>query len=380
MRDIIKFLSYVKQFAKSSEEVICFISEVPLDDRNGAGVRVVNSYFSNLNKSVKYISIYLRDDLSFSDNQHAYFKFKKTGIINGILFLVLAELFLLKSKKINAVILPNGKDDIFLGTLFALSRKFNSITWIMDDCLAPLEKTSFFNRLVAKLFLKFSDKVIVISEGMKRAYQQRYQITVDAILGKYIEEKQFNWSKANRKIKTDSKIKIIWMGKFQYLYLQPFQELKKFCESQTSKNFDFIIDIWGQEKPSEDILLSNVIEYKGAFTEDRKAEILLDYDYGIVTYSFNHEIVDLMQYSLPSKLIDYLSSNLKIICICPQALWLNEFLKKDKENLVFNSLDIQLILETIMKNSSNRTLKNQTIDQSLFKSESIQSFKQLLHN
>ena len=110
-------------------------------------------------------------------------------------------------------------------------------------------------------------------------------------------------------------LRIVWVGKYQIYYHEPIAALSELLRRHSALPIQ--LDLYGQVAPPPDVLVPGRVEYRGGFEDETLLETLREYDFGLLTYSFDAHTRAFMRYSFPGKLTDYVSVGLPVITISP---------------------------------------------------------------
>lgn len=313
---------------------IVVVSQVALDERNGAGMRAILQYLLEVQPPSVH-SIFLA-------NYPGATTFKgRTGLADKVHYeqLVLSKhsclrllslclkafnIFLLKlspSLRNNAVflVLPDSIRDVALGLVCRLLVK-NLVVWVMDDF--PYGKSTLKDKIYQRMFgLLYScaNKRIVISHPMDKAYSCAFNVKADHILGKTLTKTLP--SRAARAIDAkNSRLRIVYLGSFLDYSAEPIKSLIKLAGVPGSPSIEIALygihpvpSSWGAEATDK---------YRGALpaNQDEVLKVLSQYDFALLPYSFDEHSIKTMMLSFPSKLVDYLGAALPVITIAPVSL------------------------------------------------------------
>ena len=237
-----------------------------------------------------------------------------------------------------AVLLPNHLNDLLLGILSLFFYPKN-ITWFMDDFYQGQKKTiktKFGMWLFGRLYRSTQIR-IVVSQYMARAFEGRYRLSPELVLQK-------RWpvlaiDQRDRPNIRAEKIRIAWVGTLLSHYTEPLKALDRLLPK------DIEIDLWGMGQGD-----FKHIRHRGVFQDRELANILRDYDFALLTYSFDANTQGFMSTSLPGKLVDYLACGMPVISIGPSSLAVMADLKEREVGpLVFGLEDaeIQNLFQTL---------------------------------
>jgi hypothetical protein len=113
-------------------------------------------------------------------------------------------------------------------------------------------------------------------------------------------------------------LRIVWVGKYQLYYHEPIARLSEVL--RIYPGLPVTIDLYGQVPPDASVEVPGRVVYRGPFEDAALLAILRQYDFGLLTYSFDELTRAFMRYSFPGKLIDYLSVGLPVITISPRGI------------------------------------------------------------
>jgi hypothetical protein len=329
------------------------LSNVAADERNGAGMRVLIHYLHGLAYE-QVVSIH------FGETPHkgthglkhiAYHLVPRPRHLIS-LYQKLRQLVPIDS---TVLVLPNDGQDLILGLMATLISD-NVTVWIMDDFISASRTsglTSILTRTLKSLMMRAlfrrARKTIVIAESMRTAYSRRFGRKADEVIGR-------TWKLSSQPVHQrpqQTNLKFAWMGHYQKFYSEPLQQLSEISQNTTT----FQIDIYGSREVDQNLLVAERLTYKGGFTEDQTLAILADYDYGLITYSWDDHTRKFMALSLPGKLSDYLCAGLPIIYIGPPELEAARFIRVNELGLVITTNDREAIkaeLETCPRPGSEQ--------------------------
>lgn len=338
------------------------VSEVALDEKNGAGMRAILPYLKLLPRA-SLSSLYLFLGAAHKTEKIKYVSvpyWKKRGLENLSIFL--STFFQIRKhsdQDTHFLIVPNTIRDVLMG-IACLRRSPFTTLWIMDDFI-PTYITE--GRVIRKLYhLCFAylyrsvQRRVVVSTAMGQAYLQRYGVPADFVLGRTLPEVLSLPSSPDPQPKN---LRFVYVGSFLDHYFGPFKHLKKLA-----LELDFEIDLYGMNPPPEKWLQPGKISYRGTVPTARLLSLLQSYHYGLITYSFDPHTELLMSLSFPSKLIDYLGATLPVLTICPPTLSFTSSFQNKKVGVLQteNSLEATrksiLMLQTLEEQTYREWRKN----------------------
>jgi hypothetical protein len=220
------------------------------------------------------------------------------------------------------VIFPNTKDDVILGVAATWVARRNCV-WLMDDFITTYaRRRKHWGAILDVLFgllYRRAARRITVSNPMAREYERRYGKPVDLVLGKrWLVESIRAASSRQEPVSATAPLRVVWVGKYQPYYGEPIVALSRLLRAHP--DLPVIIDLWGQTPPEAGVEIMGRITYRGSFDDGELLDILRGYDFGLLTYSFDEATRTFMRYSLPGKLIDYVSAGLPVITISPREI------------------------------------------------------------
>jgi len=346
------------------------VCEVPLDPKNGAGMRAILPYLSFLPPH-SLTSLYLSGQKHYGmgrkgvnyvevpcSNQPG---FRVISVFFGTLYKIFRNL----QGQNHFIIIPNTIRDVLMGLACRLTSR-NTTVWVMDDFIETYAwKGRVFKKFCSLLFgvlYRTARQRIAVSESMGDYYLQIYGKESNYILGRTLKEipqlrlrshpqlhPQLQSKGSNKVFAGKEKLKLVYVGSFIPHYLGPVRIIKQILEKNA---LDIKLDLYGMHPPSTDWLLPDKITYRGSIPDEDLLPTLSLYDYGLIPYSFTTETSRMMGLSFPSKLIDYLGASLPALIIAPEGL---SFLKTAKSKNIgaicsgFSSLSEDSIARAIQQ-------------------------------
>lgn len=284
-------------------------------------------------KVPNWISLFNRKELPSGNHPFSKLEYVAFAIANPFqCFLQLPrKLFELeKNRNVTCVhLIPNSLQDLL--TSFLTTFYFETtVIYVMDDF--PNSNPSLLRRTLSRTLLYWIYRRaavrVVASRAMAKEFEARTKFAADLICTK-------TWP---RELMTESqrdfggkKIRVAWIGSFQSYYTQPLN----FLANCLTNHHQFSIDLYSQSPPPKNLLGAHV-KYIGFIDDEHVLSTLADYDFGLVTYSFDSDTANFMRLSFPSKLADYQSAALPVIVFAPKTLC---FLEEEKALTQINHVD-----------------------------------------
>jgi hypothetical protein len=172
---------------------------------------------------------------------------------------------------------------------------------------------------------------------MAAEYLARYGKPADMVLGKRWSASELDVAQPKSIGTVRSCTRLIWAGKYLRYYSEPLVMASRVLRDDP--NLAVSIDIYGQDAPGDRIVVPGRLEYRGPFRDQDLARILREYDFGLLTYSFDANTQGYMRLSFPTKLVDYLSCALPVLAIAPERLWITREVRDRGVGLVLTSAD-----------------------------------------
>lgn len=218
-------------------------------------------------------------------------------------------LFLLRNVKSGEKILVYHHP-LFFVPLF-LCKKIKNITIILEveEIYQNIWPINFLERISENLLLKLSDQYIVVSETLASKFPEKSKIIMH---GNYIQYSCLS----NKSVKHNS-VNILYAGSIDKIRNAAFYAAE--CSELLPDNYVMNICGYGNDSDIKDILnLIDSINKKVGIEKCVFHGLLLGDDYKKLLQNCDIALniqknYDGIQYSLPSKIIAYLSANLKVI-------------------------------------------------------------------
>jgi hypothetical protein len=345
---------------KSSSSRWVLVSEVPLDEKNGAGMWAVLPYLKAL-PGTQIASLYLSgqshagQDLKEVEYVEAYYRNQPGLRILSIFTGTLSQLVRHFKKTDHYLVLPNSIRDVVMGLTCCLFTR-NTTVWVMDDFIESYAcKGKAVHWICSKLFQSLylmAAKRIVVSYSMDRAYHKKFGKPADGVLGRSLLTLI-----SQQKTRSQKKLRLVYVGSFINHYSEPILLLKRLLSQPTSPldQIDLKIDLFGMNAPPDDWLLPGKIEYRGAVPSnppEHLLRILSTYDFGLIPYSFSSDTKRMMSLSFPSKLIDYLGASLPAFIIAPPDLAFLQDAEKREIGILLTTLTPEKLIECLYQMAS----------------------------
>jgi hypothetical protein len=313
----------VSDHAVTPRAPVVVFCHVALDERNGGGMRTLIGYLGHLDYS-SVLSVHFGD--TPDTNQHGLREVRYLRIAKHRFPLSLLNYYLAARKAVRSagaeptcILFPNTWDDMLLG-LVATFTGTRTCLWLMDDFISTLTQVrSIRSALMSVLFRQLYRRAarrVAVWTPMAREYQKRYGKGVDLLLGKRWPRGQLcTGAPRTSNISATDPLRLVWVGKYQPYYHQPIADLSAILREHPE--LPVTVDLYGQSPPERGVELPSRVAYRGPFDDSTLLHLLREYDYGLLTYSFDEHTRTFMRYSFPGKLIDYISAGLPVITISP---------------------------------------------------------------
>jgi len=342
------------------------VSEVPLDERNGAGMRAVLPYLCTL-KEGQLSSLYLSEQshigMGLQEIQYMEVPYRnRLGQRIPSFFGTLKQIFCHFSRKDHFFVLPNSIRDVVMGLACRLFSPRVTV-WVMDDFIETYAwKGRAYRWLCSKIFQLLyttASQRIVVSQAMSDSYEKTYGKKADAILGRTLSRAlppQVRQKEENLDSR-EKKLRFVYVGSFIHHYAQPILLMKEILQNSPEAlgSIDIQIDLYGMIPPPAEWLLPEKIQYLGAVPSappDTLLKTLNSYDYGLIPYQFTTDTERMMSLSFPSKLIDYLGASLPTIIFSPPGLSFLKLAQSKNIGLIFTALSRKTLIQCMQQLSS----------------------------
>ena len=212
-------------------------------------------------------------------------------------------------------------------------------------------------KLVQNRIFNSSDKIFVMSQGMKDLYKQKYNIETIPILHSFSE----NIDKNNSKNILENSI--FWGGSIYLINKETVKRIHKAC---LDLNFKLTLSAANKKENLEKMGFEykniNILpflsrdEYIKNISNQRA--LLLSIDWPDESSVHKDELATIF----PTKTIEYLISGRPIIVHCPKEYFLSKFFKKYECGIVINQRDIQKIKDKISSALVNKKKLDEIIE------------------
>lgn len=217
---------------------------------------------------------------------------------------------------------------------------------------------------VQKKIFNSSEKIFVMSEGMKDLYTQKYNIETIPILHSFSE----NIVKNNYENKLENSI--FWGGSIYSINKETVKRIHKAC-------IDFNYKLTLSSANKKEKLVKMGFEYKNIkilpfLSRDEyiknisnQRALLLSVDWPDESSVHNDELATIF----PTKTIEYLISGRPIIVHCPEEYFLSKFFIKYDCGIVINTRDFDKIKILIEKNLNDKIEINRIVENAFIASK-----------
>ena len=313
--------------------VLC---EVPLDSRNGAGMRALIKVLDLL-KYDKISSVHFGVlGTQAVRGEHPGVEYielqKPVGLWERLRFLIRASQRLrgLALNHATVLVLPNSPEDLLLGvSALATGLKVNS--WFLDSFIeaSTQAKGPFIRFVYRKLFevlYRRSSNRFVVSSAMARSFEEMFGREAEMIVGRLVSQSELVDSNITEKAAKDFRkpqvpsktVRLAYVGSYGSQYLEPMRKIQSLLKRRPELQVQ--LDYFGQNSPPEEVLPSEIVVYRGRLADEELIPTLRSYDYGLLCYSFDASSISYMQLSFPSKLVDYMAAGLPLVALVPREL------------------------------------------------------------
>jgi hypothetical protein len=330
-------------------DTLVIVCGAQVDERNGAGLRVLIDYLRELPRKTAVVSLHSGEGVY--EGQHAVPNLRYYAVSPAKTAAGTPRLIIEARRAVSAIArgrtrllcLPSSSSDIVL-CCAALTSGHPADVWFMDDFLSA-STSRFFPKKAAlqwcyRQLYRRASRRIVIGEAMRLEYARRYGRSAETVLGKAWPRAAMELARSLRRergrVDPEAPVRLIWPGTYLPYYREPIRQLARILRARPE--LPIFLDLFGMFPPETGIADGRKIRYRGSFRDDELPKLLAGYDYGLLCYSSDAATMNFMRWSFPGKLADYVCAGLPVAGIVPKDIHLCGELERDSRNVIIDSI------------------------------------------
>ncbi len=248
-----------------------------------------------------------------------------------------------KSNK-SEIIVAVYPDLLFIAASYFVSMnlKIKFVPYLHDTISESLadRPESFIAKKIQKKIFKNADKILVISDGVKKLLDEKYSIASTTIKHTYPE-------KINSIIGANKNNSVFWGGE---IYRINKNSLKRIISPFIKSNYKITMASVINDKMKTFLDLNNKNVLIKSFGRNEYLQILNEQDILILALDWPNESQvhnDELATIFPTKTIEYLAAGKIIIVHCPESYFLSSFFKENNCGIVLNDNNEEVISQIV---------------------------------
>jgi hypothetical protein len=185
-----------------------------------------------------------------------------------------------------------------------------------------------------KYLLKNSDGHLCISKKMEREYKERYNLDFEVFHNPFLNNSLIPYK---QKKVTESNIKISVFGTIGDNNIDEIIMLNRVVDGRQDEKIK--IHLYGSVRRKsiyEKLLRLNRVVMHGFLTHNQVLDQMTQSDLLFLPLSFNHKFESYFKLSMPTKITEYLGSNVPILLFSPKSFAASEYLELNKCAFIVN--------------------------------------------
>jgi glycosyltransferase involved in cell wall biosynthesis len=244
---------------------------------------------------------------------------------------------------------------------------------IMDDWPSSINKPSillnFWNRKIDKEFRELIQRASVlmsISQAMTDEYLKRYGKEFYPFRNPIEVEKWLPYSKTQNSL--NEHFRILYTGRVGMANGKAIMEIARVIDNINSTGIKVILDIFTPDSSSKGAIMLekyNGVKINGYIKHEQMPGLIASYDLLILPLDFDKEGIRFTQFSIPTKLSEYMISGVPILIYADNRTALAKFALKSECAYVVTDNKSEALNNAIIELIQNASLRKQLAEKAL---------------
>jgi len=281
----------------------------------------------------------------------------------GVIPIFLKGMNIIKKENITSILVSSDSSN-FLFSAYLLSimskRKLNIYFFDCFSCAQSKGIKFFFNKITEKIVIKRADKIFCMSDTLKELYDSKYNVNSE-IVNHPVAISEYEYiAKYKKECDSQKNIKILYTG---MIYEAQIDAIKNLVEA--------IQDINGVElhiyskRTEESLKKLNIIKknvfYHGEADYEKMPQIQKNADVLFLPLAFRSPYPEIIKTASPSKMPEYLCTEVPILVHAPRNSYLARYAKKEGFALVVDEDNILKLKQSLEHLIADKKLQEELI-------------------
>ena len=246
-----------------------------------------------------------------------------------------------------------------------VARAIPTVFYIQDNWPETIGKEGIFSFFVRRNIdkelrglINKASGLMGISQGMCDEYEKRYGRVFLPFSNPIESERWLAYSKINWQV--SGPFKILYAGRIYKANTQGILDLCKVIGRLKDRGLDIRLDIYSKDADfggSKKSKILDGVNINNPLAHEEMPRLLANYDLLFLPLDFNKANILLTQYSIPTKISEYMVSGTPILVYASPRTALYKYVKAEKSACLVSERNIEKLLEAVKGMYSNEQLR-----------------------